>query len=345
MSRSTVARVSAFCLLGLMIGAVGVSAPAETGVRMLEAARSYLGTLTSEQRDAGVSELDSPARFDWHFIPRERSGVRLKDMTLQQREAAHALLASALSPEGYRKATGVLHLEGILRDLEGRPDFRDPEDYWINVFGTPSADGPWAWRFEGHHISLNITADGTELPSLTPRFIGSNPHVVRDGPYAGWSLLGGEERLAFDLVASLSQSQLQRALIRDEAPRDIVTGVDRTVELDTFEGIAAADMDDGQRALLRSLVRLYVDNADQAVADHEIRRIDDAGFGELHFAWAGAFESGEGHYYRIHGPTILIEYDNVQGGANHVHSVVHDPGNDFGDDLLRRHYEEADHAH
>jgi hypothetical protein len=339
----TALKVSAALLVGVSLGAIHHPAPVDTGARMLEAARSYLGTLTTDQREAGSWAFDAEERHDWHFVPRERYGVRLKDMTLEQREAAHSLLASVLSPEGYRKATGVLQLEAILGGIEGRPDRRDPENYWVNVFGTPSADGPWAWRFEGHHISLNFTAAGDELPSVTPRFIGSNPHVVREGPFAGYSMLAGEERVARELMASLSASQRDRAVILAEAPRDIVTGNARRVELDRFEGIPASALDEDQRVILRGLVRLYVDNAAQAVAEHEMRRIDDAGFDRIHFAWAGGTETGEGHYYRIHGPTLFIEYDNVQGGANHVHSVVRDPENDFGDDLLRRHYEEAGH--
>ena len=341
--RPAVVKLAAVVLLGVTLGAIHRPAPVDTGVRMLQAARSYLGTLTADQREAGSWAFAAEQRHDWHFVPRERYGVRLKDMTLEQREAAHRLLASVLSPQGYRKATGVLQLEGILGAIEGRPDRRDPENYWMNVFGTPSAEGPWGWRFEGHHISLNFTAAGDELPSVTPRFIGSNPHVVREGPFAGWRLLAGEEDTARELMASLSASQRDRAVIVEDAPRDIVTGNARRVELDRFEGIPASELDDDQRGILRRLVRLYVDNADEAVAEHEMRRIEDAGFGTLHFAWAGGLEPGEGHYYRIHGPTLLVEYDNVQGGANHVHSVVRDPENDFGDDLLRRHYEDAEH--
>ena len=341
--RSVFVKVSAVVLLGVTLGAIHHPAPLDTGARMLEAARSYLATLTADQRAAGAWAFDAEQRHDWHFVPRERYGVRLKDMTLEQREAAHHLLTSVLSAQGYRKATGVLQLEAILGDIEERPDRRDPENYWVNVFGTPSAEGPWAWRFEGHHISLNFTAVGDGLPSVTPRFVGSNPHVVRDGPFAGMSMLAGEEQAARELMASLSAAQRDRAVILDEAPQDIVTGNARRVEMDRFEGIPASALNEDQRGILRRLVRLYVDNAATDVAEHEMRRIDEAGFGSLHFAWAGGMEPGEGHYYRIHGPTLLIEYDNVQGGANHVHSVVRDPENDFGDDLLRRHYEEAEH--
>ena len=317
--------------------------PADTGGRMATAAEAYVGTLGSAERDRGTGELDAEQRFDWHFVPRERYGVRLKDMNPEQRTAAHGLLQSVLSSQGYLKATGVMQLEGILGQIEGRPDRRDPEDYYFNIFGAPSEDGAWAWRFEGHHISMNFTSAGGATPSVTPAFLGSNPHVVGEGPNAGRRLLGAEEDLARELLALLTDAQLRTVIIEAEAPRDIVTGNARTVELDRFEGLPASEMNDAQSHALMHVIEEYLNNANADVADAEMRRIHDAGLENLHFAWAGSTERGEGHYYRIHGPTVLIEYDNVQGGANHVHSVWRDPQNDFGDDLLRRHYEEAEH--
>ncbi len=322
-----------------------VPAPAEPGDRMAAAAQAYVATLGSAERDRGTWELGAEQRFDWHFIPRERYGVRLRDMNPDQRIAAHGLLQSVLSSQGYLKATGVMQLEGILGVIEGRTDRRDPQDYYFNIFGAPSADGPWAWRFEGHHISMNVAAAGDAPPSMTPAFLGSNPAVVREGPNAGRRLLGAEEDLARELLALFTDAQLRTAIIETEAPRDIITGNARMVELDDFEGLPASEMTNAQSHALMHLIEEYLNNADAVIANAEMERIHEAGLENLHFAWAGSTERGEGHYYRIHGPTVLIEYDNVQGGANHVHSVWRDPQNDFGDDLLRRHYEEADHDH
>ena len=317
--------------------------PADTGGRMATAAEAYVGTLGSAERDRGTWELDAEQRFDWHFVPRERYGVRLKDMNPEQRTAAHGLLQSVLSSQGYLKATGVMQLEGILGQIEGRPDRRDPEDYYFNIFGAPSEDGAWAWRFEGHHISMNFTSAGGATPSVTPAFLGSNPHVVGEGPNAGRRLRGAEEDLARELMALFTDAQLRTVIIEAEAPRDIITGNARRVELDQFEGLAASEMNDAQTHALMQVIEEYLNNASAEVADAQMHRIHEAGLENLHFAWAGSTEHGEGHYYRIHGPTVLIEYDNVQGGANHVHSVWRDPENDFGDDLLRRHYEEVEH--
>ena len=346
-----VARISAIALgLAALTLLVGTRAPDRSGAalagteaEMAQAATTYLASLGPTELDRGTWPMDALERHDWHFVPRERYGVRLKDMTADQRVAAHGLLQSVLSAQGYLKASGVMQLEGILGAIEGRPERRDPEDYYVNVFGTPSSGAPWAWRFEGHHISLNFTASGDGEPSVTPRFMGSNPHVVREGPAAGWSLLGAEENLARALMATLTAPQRTRAVIQAEAPRDIVTGNARRVELDRFEGLPASEMTSDQRQLLMRLIEEYLNNTKADVSNREMDRIHDAGMETLHFAWAGSLARGEGHYYRIHGPTVLIEYDNVQGGANHVHSVVRDPENDFGDDLLRRHYEEADH--
>ena len=337
--------------LALLLGAAGLawtgrstaSDGSDEGRRMASAARLYVESLGSGQQERGTWPWEAEERFDWHFVPRERYGVRLKDMSVRQRGAAHDLLQSALSSQGYLKATGVMQLEGVLGMIEDRPEHRDPEDYYFNIFGSPSEDDPWAWRFEGHHISLNFTSAGEDVPSVTPAFIGSNPHQVGEGPWAGWRLLGAEEDLARELLALLGEEQLRTAIIGAEAPRDIVTGNARSVDVGDPEGLAASEMNDEQRSALMRLLAEFFDNVERGVADAEMLRVREAGLDGLRFAWAGGTERGEGHYFRIHGPTVLIEYDNVQNGANHVHSVWRDPANDFGDDLLRRHYEEADH--
>ncbi len=231
--RSILTTLGAAFLAAILVAAFMVRAPeppaADTGGRMAIAAKAYVGTLGSAERDRGTWEMDAEQRFDWHFIPRERYGVRIKDMSAEQRTAAHGLLQSVLSSQGYLKATGVMQLEGILGQIEGRPDRRDPEDYYFNIFGAPSEDGAWAWRFEGHHISMNFAAAGDAPPSVTPSFLGSNPAVVGEGPNAGRRLLGAEEDLARELMALLTDAQLRTAIIEAEAPGDIVTGNARTV--------------------------------------------------------------------------------------------------------------------
>jgi len=330
-------------LLAVSTGKTTPPPSLDTGSRMQAAAEGYLSTLSGPELEQGTWALNADERFDWHFVPRERYGVRIKDMTSEQRVAAHALLKSVLSSQGYLKTAGVMQLEGVLGRIEGRPERRDPEDYYFNVFGNPADGSGWAWRFEGHHISLNFTAAGDDLPSVTPAFFGSNPHVVPEGPNAGQRLLGAEEELARELMSLLDQEQLQVTIFEDEAPRDIFTGNSREASIGNYQGISIVSLTDEQRGAFMQLLEEYLHNASHDVAHAQMQRIREAGMDNLYFGWAGSMEPGEGHYYRIHGPTILIEYDNVQGGANHVHSVWRDFQDDFGADLLRRHYEEADH--
>ncbi len=326
-----------------------VAAPAapEGQQAILEAAQDFLDTLDPDALELAMMPFDSDERFNFNFVPMERKGLKLKDMTLQQRVAAHDLLQKALSVQGYLKTVNIMHLEDILYILEGedRVFDRDPELYYFAFFGDPSAEEPWGWRFEGHHLSLSFTSVSNELFATTPAFMGSNPAEVRSGPYAGLRVLAKEEDLGRALVNSLSERQLSDAIIMEEAPRDIVTGSDREVMLEHKEGLPAVDMTGYQREMLWRIVEEYVHNLRPDMAEDQLERIRQAGFDRLHFGWAGGLERGEPHYYRIHGPTMLFEYDNVQNNANHIHTVWRDLENDFGEDLLRRHYESAPEAH
>ena len=309
------------------------------------AAADFLALLDGPAREQAVYPLDDGERFDWKFVPRSRNGLPLKEMTLEQRTAAHRLLQATTSSQGYLKANAVIELERILGLLEGRPDRRDPEDYYVTVFGTPSSSGPWAWRFEGHHLSLNFSFPVERLVVTGPAFIGANPARVPSGPKAGWRPMGPEEELARSLVASLSPEQRMVAVISSEAPRDILTGDDREARLESFEGLAAGEMTEEQQEMLFGLLAEYVGNmATDAARAWTARIRQAAALDETYFAWAGPTEPGAGHYYRIHSPAFLVEYDNTQDDANHVHSVWRDLENDFGGDALARHYREG-HPH
>ena len=311
-----------------------------------DAAATFLALLDDPAREKAVYPLDDPERFDWHFVPRRRNGLPLNEMTLEQRTAAHALLQATTSAQGYLKANAVIELERILGIIEGRPGRRDPEDYYVTVFGTPSPDEAWAWRFEGHHLSLNFSSPANSLTVTGPAFMGADPATVPSGPKAGWRPLGREEDLARALVTSLSAEQRATAVVAAEAPRDIVTGSDREARLDSFEGLAASEMTDDQLELLFLLLDEYVGNMAPDDARAWTTRIrHETPPGELYFAWAGPTEPGHGHYYRIHSPAFLVEYDNTQNDANHVHSVWRDLENDFGGDALARHYEDGGHPH
>jgi hypothetical protein len=341
-------------LLGLLFVVIATSAfviRRELAARVVEqqivaAAETFLATLDDAQKTKAHRTFADADRFNWAFVPLERNGLPLKEMTLPQRNAAFALLQSALSTQGYLKATGVMGLEGILAVIENRPDYRDPENYHFWVFGTPSVSEPWAWRFEGHHISISFTSVGG-LTITGPAFMGANPARVTTGSYTGFRVLAAEEDLGRTLVTSLNAAQRERAILAPNAPNDIVTMTQREAMIDPIAGIPYSALDAEQKVMFLRLLDEYLGNFEPAHAADRRARIEVVGLDQLHFVWLGSLDVGARHYYRIHGPTILIEYDNTQNNANHIHSVVRDLENDFGGDLLRRHYETAtaDHGH
>ena len=306
------------------------------------AARAFLDSLPADLRRKATFDFSSEARFAWHFIPRQRDGVSLLDLDDAQSEALGPLLGTALSPEGLLVARGVIKHENILRRVETEAGVdatrRDPGRYHTMVFGRPDGAAPWGWRFEGHHLSMNVTQLPGQPPVVAPFFVGANPAKVASGPNAGFRLLAAEEDLGRELIRMLSEDARRTALIRDDAFSDIVTGNERRVGKLELAGLAAHAMSAPQQAQLRRLIDLYLDRLNLDAALEAKRRMDRRGFDEVHFAWAGGIEPGEPHYYRIHGPTLLIEYDDTQNGANHIHTVYRDLDRDFGGDPLRAHY-------
>lgn len=314
------------------------------------ALRSFLSTLDDDARDDAVLAFDDDARTDWTYVPRRRVGVPLQAMDTAQRNAAFAVVDTGLSARGARLARGVVQLEGTLREMEQAAGNvfafrRDPGLYHLAVFGEPGGAAPWGWRFEGHHLSVNVTEAGPHGAIVAPLFVGAHPARVPNGPQAGFRLLAAEQDLAFELLRMLDPDRRARAIIDARTPGDIVTGDDPVVRPMAFEGLPAAAMTPAQQAQLRRLLETYAGRMADAAAAQQLQRIDAAGFERLHFAWAGAQQPGAPHYYRIHGPTVLVEYDNSQANANHIHTVWRDPQNDFGGDLLRRHYASGPHRH
>ena len=326
---------------------------------MVRAVAEFLSGLSDEQAAKVQFPVDSEWRTQWHYFPSwlyERRGLSFGEVSDEQRAEIHRIVGTALSDAGYLKASGIILLDDLERQFaletiaqEGeQPDFgrREAERfgsefYFFTVFGTPSVDDAWGWRLEGHHLSLNFTSAGG-LTVATPQFMGTNPARVETGPYAGWRLLGAEEDLGRALIASLDEGQLNAARISTEAPSDIVTGPESETRLDAFEGIPASALNADQRLRLRRLIEQYVGSLRETLAADELKAMDEAGFERVHFAWAGSTESGQLLYYRVHGPTLVIEFDNTLDDPNHIHSVLH--GRDAGGvDLLRAHYAGSDH--
>jgi len=319
---------------------VDPQAAAHAAADMAKAANNLLATYTPEQKQVGVFELTDAERVNWHFIPRVRKGIPFKDLTTAQRPLAHALLSSGLSQRGYASAVTIMSLEQILLEQEqGKGPKRDPENYSVSIFGKPGSEQPWGWRVEGHHLSLNFTIGEGKVVG-TPSFFGTNPAEVKDGPRKGLRVLDQEEDLGRALVQSLNDDQKKTAILTGETPKEIITGNSRKAKLLTPEGVAADQLTAAQKQMLLGLISVYANRLRGEVAEADVQKIQAGGFEKVHFAWAGGTESGQLHYYRIQGPTFLIEYDDTQGNGNHIHTVWRDMSNDFGDDLLKKHYEE-----
>lgn len=334
------------CLAALLLALPAIPARAhDAAAQMAEFANAFLGSLKPEQKTKATFEFANEERENWHFIPRERKGLAIKEMTDQQRLLAHALMASGLGFRGMMKAETIMSLEEVLYEMESAADEskraavrerRDPTKYFVTIFGTPAATGKWGWRIEGHHLSMNFTLKDGAPVRATPSFFGSNPGEVRKGPMAGLRVMHNEEELGRTLVKSLSEDQWKKALVAVEAPKEMITAAEHKVSPLKPEGIAASDLNDAQKKQLDLIIREYLERLRPEIADEAWARIQ--ANGPVHFAWAGGKERGEPHYYRVQGKTFLLEYDNVQNEANHVHSVWRDFDGDFGHDILGEHY-------
>ena len=314
------------------------------------AARAALRALPDSTRSGATFSFDSTERSNWFYVPLDRKGVTLSRMTAEARARVDSLLLTGLSPRGFATAKSIMRHEAILHDIEaagppeGRRNVRDSSKYYLSVFGEPDASTAWGWRVEGHHLSVNYTEIGRSVQLVSPVFFGANPARVPSGPHAGLRILAAEEDLARELVKMLDAKQRAVAIFSDTALVEIETRNDPKARALKAEGLRAADMTAAQRAQLRRLVEHYAGRVSASARAHALRDVDDGGFGELRFAWAGGTEVGQAHYYRIHGPTILVEYDNQQNNANHIHTVWRDLRHDFGGDLLADHYRTHKHA-
>jgi hypothetical protein len=309
---------------------------------MLEAARTFLATLDPAQNSKAVLPFNSEERFHWFYTPVSRKGIPLKELKASQREAALALLRAGLSEKGYTKAETIRKLEGVLRELEGSSG-RDPDLYYFTFFGEPAANGAWGWRYEGHHCSQNWTILNGQSIGNSPQFFGANPAEVREGPMKGTRVLSAEEDLARSLVKSLSAEQRAEAVLSATAPGDILTSNQRKAAIQEDRGITYGKLGKDQQGTLLALVEEYLGAQPRAQARQRLDKIREAGFELITFAWMGGLEKGQGHYYRVQGKTFLIEYDNTQNGANHIHCVWRDFNGDWGQDILAEHYRNSPH--
>lgn len=333
-----------------------LASPSSSANQMAEAAITFVAKLDDKLRGSALFSLDSDERATWSNLPIvmvEPRGLLIRDMNDEQRKATHALLRASMSSQGYAKVAGVMWLDDVLRDIEQRSidneseaakdpyrmaivDSRSSGNYAVAIFGDPG-DGDWGWKLTGHHIAVNFTVSGNRV-GFTPIFLGSSPMAIESGRYAGRMVLSHEGQRGVDLMQSLSKAQQQTALIHPEVARGVFEGPGRRASLANFEGLAADELSGHQLQLLRLLIREYLENVDYDAAAAQLELIEQVGWGELWFSWRGSADIAEKFYYRVHGPRLLIEYNRQN--ENHVHSIMRDPANDYGEDWLEQHYKE-----
>ena len=312
------------------------------GETMNSKAHKLIYSLNQAQKNQLLMDFNDRERQNWSYIPRSRRGIPFKLLDPEQRQMAFALLQSGLSASGYEKAQQIMLLEAVLAEIEGS-SYRDPDLYFISIFGTPSSQSTWGWRFEGHHLSLNYTLVNGKSLVVVPSFWGANPAHVLAGTHQGLRPLGHEEDRAREFLGSLSPEQLKRAVVSEQAPHEIFTGTDQQITPFKPEGIGFSALNEKQRQLLMNLMNTYLENFPAAVQQQRKSQIEQSELESLHFSWHGGTEKGQKHYYRIQGSTFIIEYDNFQNDANHIHTVWRDFDGDFGRDLLQEHLTTHDH--
>jgi hypothetical protein len=308
------------------------------------AAKKFIGLLDSSQHHEAVYPFDDEERYVYHYFPvNDRKGLSLAAMSPAQRDAAFALVRSCIDGQAEKKIREIIQLEVLLKQIENRPaedHFRDPGKYFFTVFGIPSANTTWGWRIEGHHVYFNFSAKDNKLVGGSPAFLGSNPAIVQSGPDKGKEILKEEKETGLALLKLLNDDQKKKAIFSAEAPGEIITGIKRDASMENNQGITFASLNSGQQEQLLAIITLYVHRFTKVFASDMLDEIRKAGLDNIRFAWAGSEATGPGHphYYRIQGPTIIIEYDNTQNNGNHLHTVVRDLKHDFGGDALLQHY-------
>lgn len=316
-----------------------------------------------QQRISRLSFSDT-SRSQWNNLPvglKERKGLGLGKMTDDQRVLVHRILSTSLSSQGYLKATSIMHLDNLLNiyvdTMYNRKEYSDTlyqflkdlkwsnQNYYFAFFGDPRTDINWGFKLEGHHLSLNFTFTNKQI-SNTPMFVGTDPAEYPILEYAGWRVLLKEEDYGLELIKMLTEKQKQKAVSKIEVPEDIITGAESGKRLIDYWGIKGTELNKSQQEVLKKIIREFVFNLEQEKALIEFEKILKAGIENVYFGWVGAFDEKKPHYYVINGPTFIIEFDNNNGPrqvANHVHAIWREKGNEFGEDILKQHYQKERH--
>ncbi|CCH02074.1 hypothetical protein FAES_4074 [Fibrella aestuarina BUZ 2] len=328
-----------------------------------EATSRFLGTLSADERQRTQYAFTDSLRFKWTNLPVglvPRPGIAYGSLSDNSRLAFHRVLSAMLSSQGYLKTTSLMQLDDILNTLyqqafdSGKIDQRmltmmqnmkwSHGNYFISIWGKPQPGEAWGLNFGGHHLALSLTSTGQAI-SMSPYFIGTDPSEVKSGKYAGLRVLSKEEDYGFLLINALTDAQKAVAILKQDVPKDIITSPQGSQRITSYYGIAASRFTADQQAILTLLIQEYTHNFEHQKAHQLYDKIMKSGLEKVYFAWVGSLENNKPHYYIINGPDFLIEYDNVgfQNDGNHIHAILREKGNDFGDDLLKRHYLETKH--
>lgn len=346
------------------VNAQDIAVSSMSAVQMKEKAVAFIEALSPEVAQAGMFSLsDEDKRTTWSNLPAimyDRIGIRIGDLSDDQRRRLHDLIRASTSSQGYLKISGLFWMEDVLHEqsqerLAANPDNDffarlveswNSKNYWVSFFGDPAADTKWGWLLTGHHMSASFTVVDDQV-AFTPLFLGAEPYEVEKGTFAGWRALSHEVERGYELLHALDAEQQRKAILMTEIPDDVLEGPGRKQSLSSYEGITASEFSDQQQTLLWFLIKEYVNNADHDVAEMQLEKIKRDGMDNLYFSWIGPTDDMlKRYYYRVHGPSILIEYIRERGvggdreAANHVHTITRDPSNDYGEDWLEMHYEE-----
>jgi len=311
-----------------------------------KAAENFIQSLSAIQKSKATFSFEEMNRFNWHFVPAsqsERDGIVMKTLDSNQKTLLLDVLHCFLSDKGFEKTKGIMSLEYVLQQLEPQNTHRIPENYSIAIYGKPNKDSIWGWKFGGHHIALNFTIINDKV-AFAPFFFGANPGNVKDGAQIGFRALKDEEDFGFELLNSLDTNQLKKAVFTNIAFKEIVTTNAPKVAPLKAEGIVANELTNPQKIILNKLIVCYLSTMPKKIAEARIKKIKNEDFNDIYFGWAGALNKENGHYYRIQGKSFLIEFDNTQNKANHIHTVWRDfNGGDYGEDLIQEHYQKHQH--
>lgn len=321
------------CLMGALL--VGQTKPApNSALGMSDAAKAFLAAITPEQRKEASFTYDDPERLNWHFIPRPRKGLPLKALEGAPLQTAHKLIRSGLSEAGYEQASKVMSLEEVLYLLEpgeqaARRDRRDPTKYYISIFGEPSNTGLWGWRVEGHHLCLNFSIKDGKVIASTPEFFGANPGTIDAGKERTLRVLGPEEDIARQILKLCTPEQQKLCWVSKQAPDEVPGPNVPQPVVGAAVGLPVSGMSADQKKLLEELLNEYLKNLPDDVEQERRAAIHTAGIDKVAFAWYGDPDLHQRHHYRVQGPTFVIEYNNTQNNANHVHSMWRNLAGDF----------------